>query len=68
MSDPRSAFVTVTAASGVGTLRWMAPELLDPDKFDLPNSNPTKATDVYAMAMVILQVSFTGMTNDSHSL
>jgi len=56
MFDPKSGFATVTASSSVGTIRWMAPELLDPDRFGMEDGNPTKCTDIYALAMVVLQV------------
>ena len=39
-----------------GTLRWMSPELLDPSRFGLENSRPTKESDCYALGMVILEV------------
>jgi serine/threonine protein kinase len=45
-SSPKSA----------GTARWMSPELLDPDQFDLEDSRPTKDSDCYALGMVILEV------------
>jgi serine/threonine protein kinase len=34
----------------------MSPELLDPDKFGIENSRPTKESDSYALGMVILEV------------
>ena len=44
-----------------GTIRWMAPELIDPGKFgftgDLLKVIPSKSTDVYAIGMTILEVS-----------
>ena len=43
-----------------GTVRWMAPELLDPKKFGftgkLLKQLPSTSTDVYAMGMTILEV------------
>jgi hypothetical protein len=36
-------------------MRWMAPELIDPDRFGLPFRRTT-ATDVYAFACVCLEV------------
>ncbi|KDQ53252.1 hypothetical protein JAAARDRAFT_137568, partial [Jaapia argillacea MUCL 33604] len=38
-----------------GSVRWMAPELLLPDKFDL-NFQRTYATDIYAFGCVCLEV------------
>ena len=44
-----------------GTFRWMAPELLDPEKFgftrDLLKRLPSMSTDIYAIGMTILEVS-----------
>ena len=39
-----------------GTLRWMSPELLDPEQFGSKNCLYTKASDCYALGMVILEV------------
>ena len=39
-----------------GTMRWMSPELLDPDRFGNGDSRPTKHSDCYALGMVILEV------------
>ena len=42
-----------------GTRRWMSPELLDPELFDIPQSEgdrPTKQSDCYALGMVIYEV------------
>ena len=55
VSDPTYA----TASSSVmnaGTVRWMGPELLHPEHFNLKASRPTKASDCYALGMVILEV------------
>lgn len=43
-----------------GTVRWMAPELLDPNKFGFKGKFlkqlPSVSTDVYAIGMTILEV------------
>jgi serine/threonine protein kinase len=39
-----------------GTIKWMSPELLDPEKFGLKKSRPTKESDSYALGMVIYEV------------
>ena len=39
-----------------GTVRWMSPELLDPENFSLPNRRPTMESDCYALGMVIYEV------------
>ena len=53
--DQASFASTITRTEG-GTLRWMSPELLDPESFGLKNSCPTKESDCYALAMVIYEV------------
>ena len=47
---------TTTTSEGVGTLRWMSPELLDPEQFGSKNGRPTKESDCYALGMVILEI------------
>lgn len=47
---------TTMATTGVGTPRWMAPELLVPEEYGLAHSNPSKQSDVYAFGMVIYEV------------
>ena len=39
-----------------GTIKWMSPELLDPEKFGLKRSRPTKESDCYALGMVIYEI------------
>ena len=34
----------------------MAPELLNPSQFSLANSNPSKESDVYSLAMTAYEV------------
>lgn len=45
-----------------GTVRWMAPELMHPEMFDFSRECqmrlPSKGTDIYALGMTILEVSF----------
>ena len=37
-------------------MRWMSPELIDPERFGLEDSRPTKESDCYAFGMVIYEV------------
>ena len=61
---------TSSSSEGGDTVRWMSPELLDPDRFDLASGRPTKKSDCYALGMVILEVltgqppfpQYTGLT------
>jgi len=39
-----------------GIIRWMSPELLDPERFGLNGSRPTKQSDCYALGMVVYEV------------
>ena len=39
-----------------GTIRWMSPELLDPEGFGFKGSRPTKQSDCYALGMVVYEV------------
>lgn len=39
-----------------GTIPWMSPELLYPERFGLENTHPTMASDCYALGMVIYEV------------
>jgi serine/threonine protein kinase len=52
---------TATGSPGMGSLRWMAPELMDPDEYGIAEDQagrPTKLSDMYALAMTIWEVSF----------
>jgi serine/threonine protein kinase len=44
-----------------GTIRWMAPELMYPEKFGFSDQYgerlPSRSTDTYALGMTILEVS-----------
>jgi len=39
-----------------GTLRWMSPELIVPEKFGFTNTRPTIHSDCYALGMVIYEI------------
>ncbi|KAJ3515568.1 hypothetical protein NLJ89_g1672 [Agrocybe chaxingu] len=41
--------------SGVGSMRWMAPELLLPEAWGKTNAKPTFASDIFAFGMVIYE-------------
>lgn len=49
------ASATSTSAHG-GALRWLAPEIFDPDSFNLRSSRPTYASDVYSFATTVIEV------------
>jgi serine/threonine protein kinase len=56
VSDAHPTHSTTTGDVG-GTVRWMAPELLLPEEYGLHRSEPSKASDIYALGMVIFEVS-----------
>ena len=56
VSDPNTVDPGSTTSPSVGTVRYMAPELLNPWGFCLDHSNPTKKTDIYAFGVVIYYV------------
>jgi len=69
ISDPNTVDPGSTTSPSVGTVRYMAPELLNPSGFGLKNSDPTKKSDVYAFGVVTYQVNVTSLisgpaTND----
>jgi len=55
ISDPSNIFSSSSHAQG-GTARWMGPELIDPQRFGLKDSRPTKSSDCYALGMVTYEV------------
>ena len=55
ISDP-TIFTASSSIVAHGTTRWMSPELLHPDIFDLRDSRPTERSDCYAFGMVIYEV------------
>ena len=52
---PDQSTVISTCIQG-GTVQWMSPELIDPDRFGLEKIRPTKESDCYALGMVIYEV------------
>lgn len=54
LSDPESSTSSGSYAQG-GSLRWMSPELIDPRRFGLKKTRPTKFSDRYALGMVIYE-------------
>ena len=54
IASDQSAMTSPTTAGG--TIPWMSPELLYPERFGLKTSHPTKESDCYALGMVIYEV------------
>ena len=61
IADETASSITAADSRLKGTTRWMAPELFFPDKFGFTEKFakklPSKATDIYAIGMAILEVS-----------
>ena len=53
MAPDRSTFISSYVKGG--TIQWMSPELIAPENFK-SNGRPTKASDCYALGMVIFEV------------
>jgi serine/threonine protein kinase len=50
---------TATLYRGAGSLRWMAPELLNPEDHNIIQDEagrPTKSSDIYALAITVWEV------------
>jgi serine/threonine protein kinase len=47
---------TASSSTHAGSLRWMAPELIYPEKFGLDKFTRTPASDMYSFGCVCLEV------------
>jgi serine/threonine protein kinase len=56
ISDSGTDFTSTSMEQDAGTFRWMAPELLLSDQYAMGCSARTKASDIYALGMVIYEV------------
>ena len=58
--DEPTAGITTGGRGPKGTTRWMAPELMYPERFaftgDMLKQLPSKSTDIYALGMTTLEV------------
>ena len=54
VSDP-AHLIPSSSHGPAGTIRWMSPELIAPEKFELTKSRLTKSSDCYALGMVIYE-------------
>lgn len=50
------ATLATHTSTHAGSIRWMAPELHNPELFDMDGLRRTKASDVYSFACVALEV------------
>jgi serine/threonine protein kinase len=56
---------TATKARGAGSLRWMAPELLDPESYGVSVDEAgvlTQESDIYALAITVWEVGSASLT------
>ncbi|KAF9780863.1 kinase-like domain-containing protein [Thelephora terrestris] len=56
IASDTTTIISSASFSEAGTHRWMSPELLDPERFRLEHSRPTKPSDCYALGMVVYEV------------
>ena len=54
ISDPANLLSSSSYTQG-GTVRWMSPERIAPDRFGFKDNRPTKPSDCYALGMVIYE-------------
>lgn len=54
-SDPRNLLPSSSSVNG-GTVRWMSPELIHPQKFGFKKCRLTVASDCYALGMVMYEI------------
>ena len=64
VTDPTVVEPGSMATSGPGLVRYTAPELLNPSKFDLVNSKPSMESDVYSLAVTAYEVSSSHIAHD----
>jgi len=66
ISDPSNLLSSSSCNQG-GTVRWMSPERIAPERFGLENSRPTKSSDCYALGMVIYETISGNLPFHKHS-
>lgn len=66
ISDPGNLFSSSSYSQG-GTVRWMSPELIDPERFGLEKSRRTISSDCYALGMVVYETISGNMPFHQHT-
>lgn len=54
--DPNTVNAITTSSEAIGSVRWMAPEIIHPEESGLPRRRPSPESDIYALGMVIWEV------------
>ena len=57
VNDLQAAELYKSTTKGNESVRWQAPELLNPSRFECVKAVPTTRTDVYAFACLCIEVS-----------
>ena len=55
-SESTGTISSHTGGVAGGTIQWMSPELLDPERFGLEGGRATRQSDCYALGMVVYEV------------
>ena len=61
--DSQASLVSANSQKGRTSVRWQAPELLDPASFKEETGNVSTRSDVYSLACVFIEVSLTTTVN-----
>lgn len=54
--NPNSLNAITTSSEVNGSIRWIAPEIINSEEFGLPRRRPSPESDIYALGMVMLEV------------
>ena len=63
VSDLQVAELYKSTTKGDESVRWQAPELLNPSRFGSVKAGPTTTTDVYAFACLCIEVSIMALSS-----
>ena len=66
MSDPANLIPSSSQTQG-GTVRWMSPELVAPEKYGFKKGHLTRSSDCYALGMVIYETISGNVPFHEHS-
>lgn len=66
LSNYTEATLATNTSNQHGAKRWMAPELLNPELFDVKRFQRTLQSDIYSFACICLEVSVMSSKNSVH--